>query len=114
MKPGRPRTVVPSTARGLTTTNRKVLFIMATQDSSNTPRASQLMTPEEMRGLARRLTARADSVLMRDQPHQANDLRQSASLIERLAHVLAEIRRAADATEDESTERHLRELVGGA
>jgi hypothetical protein len=33
------------------------------------------MRPDEMRGLAARLRARPDSVLMRDQPHQAADLR---------------------------------------
>jgi hypothetical protein len=56
---------------------------MATEDTSNTPRAPQ-MRPEEMHGLAKRLRARADSVLYRDQPHQAADLRQAASLIEQL------------------------------
>jgi len=49
------------------------------------------MTPEEMRGLANRLRARADSVLFRDQPHQAADLRQAASLIEQFANLSAEI-----------------------
>jgi hypothetical protein len=44
-----------------------------------------------MRGLAQGLRARADSVLMRDQPHQAADLRQAASLIEQLANLSAEI-----------------------
>jgi hypothetical protein len=68
------------------------------------------MGPAEMAGLARRLQARADSALLRDQPHHASDLRTAASLIERLVHVLAEIRRAADATKDESTEP-LRRLV---
>jgi hypothetical protein len=33
---------------------------------------------------------------------------------EELARLRAEIRRVADSTEDESTERHLRELLGGA
>ena len=44
-----------------------------------------------MRGLAKRLRARADSVWMNDQPHQAADLRQAASLIEQLANLTAEI-----------------------
>jgi hypothetical protein len=44
-----------------------------------------------MRGLAKRLRARADSVLMRDQPHQAADMRQAASLIEQLADLAAEV-----------------------
>jgi hypothetical protein len=72
------------------------------------------MGPAEMSGLARRLHARADSVLFRDQPHQAADMRQAASLIEQLVHVLVEVRHAADETQDEATERHLRELLGGA
>jgi hypothetical protein len=44
-----------------------------------------------MKALAARLKARADSVLMRDQPHQAADMRQAASLIEQLANLSAEI-----------------------
>jgi len=85
----------------------------ATDDSSNCTPMPQL-TPDEMRGLAARLRARADSVLMRDQRHQAADLRQAATLIDQLASLTAEIRRAADATEDEATERPLREMLGGA
>jgi hypothetical protein len=72
------------------------------------------MGPAEMSGLARRLYARADSVLFRDQPEQQSDMRTAARLIERHIHVLAEIRQAADATEDEATERRLREMLGGA
>jgi hypothetical protein len=71
------------------------------------------MGPAEMSGLARRLYARADSVLFRDQPEQQSDMRAAARLIERLIYVLVEVRHAADNTEDESTERHLRELLGG-
>jgi hypothetical protein len=41
-------------------------------------------------------------------------MRSAARLIERHIHRLAEIRQAADATEDEATERHLREMLGGA
>jgi len=63
---------------------------MDTQDTTSTSPAPQ-MRPEEMRGLAKRLRARADSVLMRDQPHQQSDLRQAASLIEQLASLTAEI-----------------------
>jgi hypothetical protein len=63
---------------------------MDTQDSTSTSPAPQ-MRPDEMRGLAARLRARADSVLMRDQPHQAADLRQAATLIEQLASLTAEI-----------------------
>jgi len=72
------------------------------------------MGPAEMSGLARRLAARAESVLFRDQPAQQSDMRLAARLIDRLVHVLAELRRAADATQDKATERHLRELLGGA
>jgi hypothetical protein len=53
-------------------------------------------------------------VLLRDQPEQARDLRSSAVLIDELMRLRAELRRAADETEDESTERHLRELLGGS
>jgi hypothetical protein len=63
---------------------------MVTHDSTSTSPAPQLR-PDEMRGLAKRLRARADSVLMRDQPHQAADLRQAATLIEQLADLAAEV-----------------------
>ena len=86
---------------------------MGTNENTNTTPAPQ-MGPAEMSGLARRLYARADSVLLRDQPEQQSDMRAAARLIERHIHVLAEIRRAADTTEDESTERHLRDSMGGA
>ena len=85
---------------------------MATEYSSNTTPTPQ-MGPTEMSGLARRLQARADSVVFRDQPHQAADMRTAAVLIERLVHILVEVRHAADNTEDEATERHLREMLGG-
>ena len=85
----------------------------ATDDPTNSTPTPQQLTPGEMRGLAKRLRARADSVLMRDQPHQQTDMRTAASLIERLVHLLSEIRLAAEATEDEATERHLREMLGG-
>jgi signal transduction histidine kinase len=83
---------------------------MVTQDSSSTSPAPQ-MRPDEMRGLAARLRARADSVLMRDQPHQQNDLRQAAILIEQLANLTAEILTSA-AVIDGLT--RLLELAGGA
>jgi hypothetical protein len=63
---------------------------MVAQDSTSTSPAPQ-MRPDEMRGLAKRLRARADSVLYRDQPHQAADLRQAVSLIEQLTSLTAEI-----------------------
>jgi hypothetical protein len=72
------------------------------------------MGQAEMTALATRLRARAISVLLRDQPEQARDLRSSAVLIDELVRLRAELRRAADVTEDESTERHLRELLGGS
>ena len=61
-----------------------------TQDSTSTGTASQL-TPDDMRGLAGRLRARAESVLMRDCSHQQADLRTAASLIEQLADLTTEI-----------------------
>ena len=64
---------------------------MATNDSTNTPRASQILTPDEMRGLAQRLRARAESVLLRHQPEQHRDLLTAAGLIEHLADLSAEI-----------------------
>jgi hypothetical protein len=85
---------------------------MAESDSTNATPATP-MGQAEMSALATRLRARADSVLFRDQPEQARDLKSSAALIDELVRVRAELRRAADATEDESTERHLRELLGG-
>jgi hypothetical protein len=71
------------------------------------------MTPAELMAFAARLRARADSIVMRDQPEQQRDLRTAAALVNRLAHLNVEIRRVADATEDEATERYLRELLGG-
>jgi hypothetical protein len=78
--------------------------------STNTTPTPQLK-PDEMRGLAKRLRARADSVLMRDQPHQAADLRQAASLIEQLANLTAEILTSAAVIDGLS---RLLELAGGA
>ena len=63
----------------------------ATDDPTNSTPTPQQLTPGEMRGLAKRLRARADSVLMRDQPHQAADMRQAATLIEQLANLTAEV-----------------------
>jgi hypothetical protein len=83
---------------------------MATHDSTSTTPTPQLK-PDEMRGLAKRLRARADSVLMRDQPHQAADLRQAASLIEQLANLTAEILTSAAVIDGLS---RLLEIAGGA
>jgi hypothetical protein len=63
---------------------------MVTHDSTSTGTASQ-MTPEEMRGFAHRLRARAQSVLLRHQPEQHRDLQAAASLIEQFANISAEI-----------------------
>jgi len=52
------------------------------------------MRPDEMRGLAKRLRARADSVLLRDQCEQQADLRQAAVLIDHLVQLHAVIRSA--------------------
>jgi hypothetical protein len=86
---------------------------MATDDSSNTTPAPQ-MGQAEMSGLAARLRARANSVFLRDQPHQAADMQAAAGLIDRLVQLLAELRRLADEVRDEVEEQHLRELLGGA
>ncbi len=83
---------------------------MDTHDSTSTSPAPQ-MRPDEMRGLAKRLQARADSVLMRDQPHQAADLRQAATLIEQLASLTAEILTSAAVIDGLS---RLLDIVGGA
>ncbi len=83
---------------------------MDTHDSTSTGTASQL-TPDEMRWLAARLRARADSVWMKDQPHQAADLRQAASLIEQLANLTAEVLTSAAVIDGLS---RLLEVVGGA
>jgi len=47
-----------------------------------------------MRGLAARLQARADSVLLRDQPEMQRDLHAAAVVIERLVKLDAVIRAA--------------------
>ena len=62
----------------------------ATHDNTSTSPTPQ-MGPEEMRGLAHRLRARAESVLLRHQPEQHRDLLAAASLIEQLADLAAEV-----------------------
>jgi len=49
------------------------------------------MRPEDMRGLADRLRARAGSVLLPDQPEQHHDLLSAATLIEQFANVAADV-----------------------
>jgi len=56
---------------------------MVTHDSTSTSPAPQ-MRPDEMHGLAKRLRARADSVLLLDQPEMQRYLQAAAVVIERL------------------------------
>ena len=70
----------------------------ATEDPTNTSSTPQ---SAELSGLARRLQARADSVLLRDQPEQQSDMRQAARFIDELIRLRSEIavaRSALDAT----------------
>jgi len=87
---------------------------MGDSESTNATPTPQIGGQAELQTLAARLKSRAESVLFRDQPEQARDLRSAAVAIDHLIHLRAEIRRAADSTKDESTETHLRELIGGA
>jgi hypothetical protein len=66
--------------RGLTTANRKGLFTMATQDSSNATPVPQ-MSPAELSALAKRLRNRAESIVLRDQPEMQRDMRTAAGVI---------------------------------
>jgi hypothetical protein len=83
---------------------------MVTHDSTSTGTASQLR-PDEMRRLAARLRARAQSVLLRHQPEQHRDLLAAASLIEQFANLSAEILASAAAIDGLS---RLLEVAGGA
>jgi hypothetical protein len=83
---------------------------MVTQDSTSTSPAPQ-MTPDQMRGLAARLRARAQSVVLRHQPEQHRDLLTAASLIEQFANLSAEILASAAVIDGRS---RLLEVVGGA
>ena len=78
--------------------------------STNTTPMPQ-MRPDEMRGLAHRLRARAESVLLRHQPEQHRDLLTAASLIEQFANISAEILATAAAVDRLSK---LLGIVGGA
>jgi hypothetical protein len=82
----------------------------ATDDSSNSTLMPQI-SPEEMRGLAARLRARAQSVLLRHQPEQHRDLLTAANLIEQFANLSTEILATATAVDRLST---LLGIVGGA
>jgi hypothetical protein len=83
---------------------------MVAHDSTSTGTASQL-TPDEMRRLAARLRARAQSVLLRHQPEQHRDLLTAACLIEHQANLSAEILSSAAAID--GLARLLR-IAGGA
>jgi hypothetical protein len=73
-------------------------MVKATDQPSNTPSSPQ---SAELSGLARRLSARAESVLLRDQPEQQSDMRTAARFLEELIRLRSEIaaaRAALDAT----------------
>jgi hypothetical protein len=69
------------------------------------------MRPDDMHGLAARLRAPAESVLLRHQPEQHRDLLTAASLIEHLADLSAEILASAAAIDRLS---RLLRITGGA
>jgi DTW domain-containing protein YfiP len=64
-----------------------------------------------MRGLAKRLRARAESVLLRHQPEQHRDLVTAAGLIDHLADLSAEILSSAAVIDRLA---RLLQLAGGA
>jgi hypothetical protein len=73
-------------------------MVKATEDPTNTSSTPQ---SAELSGLARRLHARAESVLLRDQPEQQSDMRTAARFLEELIRLRSEIaaaRTALDAT----------------
>ena len=84
---------------------------MATEDPTNTSPSPQL-TSTELFWLARRLDARAESVLLRDQPEQQSDMRTAARFIEELICLRAGIREALNSTTDPVCRTHLRHLLG--
>jgi hypothetical protein len=86
---------------------------MGTDDSTSTTRVSQMtpMSLGELVALAGRLRNRAESVVLRDCPHQQADLRAAAQVIDQLLELHAEIRATAALTDRLS---RLLDLVGGA
>lgn len=66
----------------------------ATEQPTNTSSTPQ---SAELSGLARRLSARADSVLLRDQPEQQSDMRQAARFLEELIRLRSGITAARSA-----------------
>jgi hypothetical protein len=83
---------------------------MVETETTNTTPLPQLR-PEEMRRLAARLRARAQSGLLRHQPEQHRDLLTAASLIDQFASLNAEIPASAAAIDGLS---RLLEVAGGA
>jgi hypothetical protein len=83
---------------------------MDTEDSTSTSPTPQ-MRPDEMRGLAARLRARAESVLLRHQPEQHRDLLTAAALIEQFANLTAEVVTSAAVIDRLA---RLLQLAGGA
>jgi hypothetical protein len=57
------------------------------------------MSPDELTALARRLRNRAESVVLRDCPHQQSDLLAAAHVIDQLLKLHAEIRATAALTD---------------
>src|SRR5260221_460143 len=105
-RPG--RVVIPTTAGA----NHQPNGARSMADSEpTTARPTPQMSPAEMHGLARRLHARADSVLLRDQPEQQSDMRTAARLVEHVAELHTAIRTAAAATNDAIA--RLVEHIGG-
>jgi hypothetical protein len=63
---------------------------MASTDTSNATSVPQ-MSAAELSALATRLRNRAESVVLRDCPHQQSDLLAAANVIEQLLQLHAEI-----------------------
>jgi hypothetical protein len=83
---------------------------MGKTDTTSTSPTPQ-MRPDEMRGLAARLRARAESVLLRHQPEQHRDLLTAAALIEQFANLTAEVLTSATVIDRLA---RLLQLAGGA
>jgi hypothetical protein len=85
---------------------------MASNETTNAPGAFPRAN-SEMHNLARRLRARATSVLLRDQPEQQRDLQAAADLIDVHVHYRTQIRWLADEIADERTAAHLNHMLSG-
>jgi hypothetical protein len=84
---------------------------MASTDNTN-PAPGFPRGDTEIHSLARRLRARATSVL-HDAPEQRTDLLQAADLIDILVHYRVQLRWLADEIADARTAVHLRHLLEG-